>query len=98
MRASEAVMHQYYLAVCKPPKPDPLENWGAYIAELLKSGDSSVKETVALLKQVKDHHRNLIMHPEVVLSPDEAFTLFEIAKGAMMAMAGKLPEAKKERA
>jgi hypothetical protein len=34
------------------------------------------------------------MHPERVLSQDDAFTLFEIAKGAIMAMAGKLPEPK----
>jgi hypothetical protein len=36
------------------------------------------------------------MHPEVVLTADEAFVLFEITKGAIMAMSDKLPEHKKE--
>jgi len=95
IRAVEGVMHQYYLAICKPtPAPAHLDNWGAYIAELRKSNDPSVKETIAILQQIKDNDRNLIMHPERVLSVDDAFTLFEIAKGAIMAMAPKLPEIK----
>jgi hypothetical protein len=96
MRAVEAVMHEYYIAMCKPtPRPSKrLENWGAYIAELQKSPKSEVKEVVAMLQQIKDRHRNLIMHPEVVLTPDEAFTLFEIAQGAIIAMADKLPTPK----
>lgn len=94
IRAIEGVMHQYYVVVCKPGKPDKLDSWGAYIAALYKSSDPTVKETVAILQQIKDNDRNLIMHPERVLSPDDALTLFEIAKGAIMAMAGKLPEIK----
>ncbi len=95
LRAVEAVMHQYYLVVCKPnSQPEQLENWGAYIAELHQSKDPTVKETVAILQQIKDNDRNLIMHPELVLSPDDAFTLFEISKGAIMAMAKKLQDIK----
>lgn len=98
MRASEAVMHEYYISVCKPkPKPQKrLSSWGAYIAELQKSNDPNVPEVIAMIQQIKDRHRNLIMHPEVVLSPDEAFTLFEIAQAAIIAMADKLPAAKKK--
>ena len=92
MRALEAVIHQYYLVICKPSKAERLDSWAAYIAALRGSTDSTVKETVAVLQQIKDNERNLIMHPERVLSPDDAFTLFEIAKGAMMAMAGKLKD------
>lgn len=95
LRAVEAIMHQYYLVVCQPnPKTKQPENWGAYIAELHKSTDPTVKETVAILQQIKDNDRNLIMHPELVLSSDDAFTLFEIAKGAIMAMAKKLQDIK----
>lgn len=97
LRATEALMHQYYISMCKPsPKPTGmLDSWGAYIAEFQKSTKPEVKEVVAMLQQIKDQHRNLIMHPEVVLSPDEAFALFEIAQGAIIAMAHKLPAAKK---
>ena len=95
MRATEAVMHKYYIYACSPSSEEKLGNWGAYITELQKSQKPEVKEVVAMLQQIKDRHRNLIMHPEVVLTPDEAFTLFEIAQGAIIAMADKLPVAKK---
>jgi hypothetical protein len=45
LRATEAVLHQYYLAVCKPkPKPERLGSWADYIAELYKSTDPEVKK------------------------------------------------------
>lgn len=94
MRATEAVMHQYYLAVCEPEDTKKLVSWGAYIKALRDSTDPTILETVAVLQQIKDNDRNLIMHPERILSPDDAFTLFEVAKGAMMSMAGKLKDKK----
>lgn len=99
LRATELVMHEYYLAVCKP-KPTPsgkLESWGAYLAELKKSTDPDAQKVVTLLQQIKDDDRNLIMHPERVLSPDEAFSLFEIAKSSIIAMGDKLPRVKKKK-
>jgi hypothetical protein len=90
MRATEEVMYRYYVSVCKPKPARKLENWGAYIAELSKSSQPEVKEVVAMLQQIKDRHRNLIMHPEIVLTIDEAFTLFEIAQGAIIAMADNI--------
>lgn len=90
MRATEAVMHEYYVAVCKPDPAAKLGSWGEYIKKLRESGDVQAQEVVAIVQQVKDQHRNLIMHPEVVLSPDEAFTLFEIAQGAIITMANRL--------
>ena len=91
MRATESVIRKYYLQVCKPKSKKKLDNWGMYIAKLSQSQDPQVKEVVALLQQIKDRHRNLIMHPEIVLTPDEAFTLFEIAQSAIITMAGNLP-------
>lgn len=97
MRATELVMREYYISVCKPTAgaKTKLDNWGAYITELKNSPAPEVKEVVAILQQIKDRHRNPIMHPEVVLSPDEAFTLFEIAKAAIIVMADQLPPPKK---
>lgn len=93
LRALELVIHEYYLVVCEPPDRKPLDNWGAYISELRKHdiGDISVKEAIALIQQVKDNDRNLIMHPERVLSSDDSLVLFDIAKAAMSKMAEKLP-------
>jgi len=96
MRATELVIHKYYLHICKPKSKNNLANWGAYIAKLTQSQVPEVKEIVAMLQQIKDRHRNLIMHPDIVLSTDEAFTLFEIAQGAIIAMADMLPAPKKK--
>ena len=95
MRATELVMYQYYVTVCKPKPARKLPNWGAYISELVKSPDDDVKKVVAILQQMKDQDRNLIMHPDVVLSPDEAFTLFEVAQGAIIAMTSRLKPPRK---
>jgi hypothetical protein len=94
MRAIEMVMHEYYVAVCKPnPKPRKrLNNWGAYIDKFRNSPKPEVTEIAVLLQQIKDKHRNLIMHPDITLSMDEAFTTFEIAQGVIIAMAAKLPK------
>lgn len=91
MRATELILHKYYIYICNPKSKKRLANWGAYIEKLNSVGDTEVKEVVAILQQIKDRHRNLIMHPEIVLTPDEAFTLFEIAQGAIIAMVNALP-------
>ncbi|MFC1993014.1 hypothetical protein ACFLV3_04320 [Chloroflexota bacterium] len=95
MRATELVMHKYYLHVCNPKSKKRLANWGVYIGKLGQSQAQEIKEVVAILQQIKDRHRNLIMHPDIVLTPDEAFILFEIAQGAIIAMASALPMPKK---
>jgi hypothetical protein len=97
MRAVEAVLHAYYVKVCDQPADAPkLESWGAYIAALHKkrdvAKDPDIQEVEVLLQQLKDRHRNLIMHPEIVLSDDDAFEVFEIAQAAILAMAKKLPD------
>jgi len=101
LRATEEVLYEYYVAVGKPRRKARLENWGAYIAYLHnlteqkgkmdKATLNHIKRVLALLQQVKDQDRNLIMHPEVVLSEDEAFSLFETTKTAIMTMAERIP-------
>jgi hypothetical protein len=109
MRALEAVLHQYYLSVCKPKSPKKLESWAAYLLALKKvaggglddedgdatgsdppEGDPQVRRAITFLYQVKDT-RNDIMHPELVLSADEAFGLLDVAKAAIIVMADRLP-------
>ena len=91
LRATEAVMHQYYVRACNQgTECKPLDNWGAYIAQFRQATDPDTKRIGEMLQQVKDHDRNLIMHPEISLNEEEAHTLFEVAKGAIMAMAEKL--------
>ena len=93
MRAIESVLHDYYCEVCEPESKTRLSNWGAYLTELRKvQNDGQVKEVIAILQQFKDRHRNLIMHPELILTDDDAHTLFEKSKAAIIAMAERLPD------
>lgn len=105
IRAMEAVMHDYYVFVCKPASEEKLDSWAEYISALYKltqdtkvkkSIREDVKRVIALLQLIKDQDRNLIMHPEVFLTPDDAHKLFEIAKGAIIAMTDTLPAPKKQ--
>jgi len=100
LRATEAVLREYCLALGESEKKGKSKNWGDYIAYLYKLAESTVidkekvnhiKMVLALLQQVKDQDRNLIMHPEVILSADDSFKLFDTTKTAIMTMSEKLP-------
>lgn len=105
IRAIEAVMHDYYILVCKPASKEKLKGWADYISALYKltedtNAEKSIREDakkiIALLQLIKDQDRNLIMHPEVLLTPDDADKLLEIAKAAIIAMTDRLPPLKKK--
>ena len=86
MRATESVIRKYYdVVVSKKPKT---RNWGKYVEDLKKKGAD--KKVVGLIDQIREMHRNPIMHPEVVLSMDEATTLLGIAQSAIVAIANDL--------
>jgi hypothetical protein len=91
LRATEAVLHQYYIVVCKPESQAPLDSWSAYISALHKIEEHDVKKVVALLQPIKHIDRNRIMHPEWVLTQDEAIDVFDSAKAAIEMMAKRLP-------
>lgn len=95
LRASELVIHDYYVAILKPAKKDKLPDWGTYIDKLRHSSDAHAKKVAELLQHLKNQHRNLIMHPDVVLSDEEAATLFELGKTSIMVMTEKLRPAKR---
>ncbi|HAS04212.1 MAG TPA: hypothetical protein DCR71_00330 [Dehalococcoidia bacterium] len=98
IRALELVLHDYYIFICKPKPKTRLPNWGAYISALEKvQNNPKVKEVIAIIQQIKDQHRNLIMHPELVLTSDDAFTQFDIAKAAIATMIEQIPNKKKKR-
>lgn len=92
LRATELVLHQYYLVVRRPEKQMPLDNWGAYIGKLYGIEEHEVKKVVALLQEIKYIDRNQIMHPELVLTQDQAIGVINSAKSAIEAMTQRLPE------
>ena len=91
LRATETVIHAYYVEVCKPTDKKTLDNWGQYVIELKKCPGADVQRIANIIDDLREQERNLIMHPEIFLSPNDAFKLFSVAQGAIITMADKLP-------
>jgi predicted RNase H-like HicB family nuclease len=98
LRATESILYRYYFAVCKPDKAERLDSWAAYLSALYKFSGGEEEITAPDVREVYNNlnrikaYRNDIMHPETELSQDEAFTLFENAKSAIMLMLPHLKE------
>lgn len=83
-RATESVVRKYYEFVVGAVPAMKLRNWGAYIAGLKKK-DADDKIT-AYLEHIRTHYRNPVLHPEVLLSSDEAQVLFGVCISAIVMM------------
>lgn len=82
LRAVESLIRFYVDKVTGKPHPAKNRNWGAYIKAIR---DNNADARVAnYLQHVKDTYRNPIMHPEIVLTPDEAFSLFNASLSAIV--------------
>jgi hypothetical protein len=95
MRAAEAIIREYYaLIVGELPKVKH-RNWGAYIKHLReKSADEKI---MAALEQIKDLHRNPILHPELQLELEEVVSLVGIIESVMSAMMIEIQKLKQAR-
>jgi len=95
IRAAETLIRKYYSAVTGVQEMKSKDrNWGAYVRNLksqLEQGNKQVNpKIIALIDQVREHHRNPVMHPEVTLSPAEALSLFNIAQSVIISLATEL--------
>ena len=82
LRAVESLIVRYIDKITGKPHPPKNRNWGAYIQAIRNNGG---KPAVAdYLFHMKETYRNPIMHPEVVLTPDEAFSLFNASLSAIV--------------
>jgi len=90
-RAVERVLVDYLNKLC-PDKVKELKegqrNFGGYIKLCRENtiGDNGEK-LCSSLDQFRDLHRNPLMHPEAVLSVDDAITLLGIAQSAIVSIA-----------
>ena len=80
-RAVETVMKKYLLSIGGTLK----QNWGALIIEM--EAQNASKEITSALRQMKDLHRNPVMHPEEFLTNDEATSSLMIGQSVIVAMA-----------
>lgn len=82
LRAVESLIVAYINKITGKPHSLKNRNWGAYI-NAIRNG--SGKPAVAdYLYHMKETYRNPIMHPEVTLTPDEAFSLFNASLSAIV--------------
>src|SRR5438552_17854480 len=84
LRAIEAVIHKFYDVLSSNAARPKRAAMGIYIDELIKLNANP--ELVATLKQIKDLHRNPIVHPEETLDMIEAQMLMGIMQSAIFAM------------
>jgi hypothetical protein len=90
-RVTESVVRRYWTAVSGGASPPKVRSLGVYIAALnrAKAGDPKV---LAALTQIKDLHRNPLIHPEAALTTDEALNIVGLARSAVAAMLDHLPK------
>lgn len=90
-RVTEAVIKRYWDQVSKDAARPKLETIGNYASELEKNdyGDKKITES---LKQLAKLHRNPLIHPEVILTVEEAIDTLGIARSVVGAMLRALPD------
>lgn len=87
-RATEAVLRRYHMHVTGVKVPPKQRNWGAYIRAMEGTGNEKL---LSCLKQLKDLHRNPLIHPEARLSTEEAIDILGLARSAVGVMLSALP-------
>ncbi len=90
-RANESVLHRYWDAIANGQSRPKSRNMGDYINEMdkLSIGDQKVR---AALRDLKDLHRNPLIHPEHSLeSVDEAIALMNGIHNVIVHMLREIP-------
>lgn len=90
-RVTESVLKRYWDHISSNQKRPKLETIGTFanVLEEKNFGKSKVWET---LKQMAKLHRNPLIHPEVILTNDEAIEIIGIARSAIGTMLKTMPE------
>jgi len=91
MRALELVLRLYFEVVAKGEPRPSTNNLGDYL-RLMVDKNLGEPKLLAVLKQIKDLHRNEFIHPETTLTLDEAIGLLGITQSAIVYMLSTLPE------
>jgi hypothetical protein len=89
-RATESVLRKYYAQLTGSNTLPKVRNIGVYLNAMkqAKVGDEKV---IFALKQMADLHRNPLIHPDTVLTQEEAIGIFGLARSAIAGMLAVLP-------
>jgi hypothetical protein len=90
-RVTESVVRKYWDIATKGQARPKLETLGNFAAELERQqvGDAKIVEAI---KQMTKLHRNPLIHPEVILSTEEAIGIIGMARSVIAAMLASLPD------
>jgi hypothetical protein len=91
-RAVESVLRRYYASATEGKAAPKSRNLGVYLAAMKQKNFGNPK-VLAALKQLIDLHRNPLIHPEAVITVDEALAIIGISSSLMTAMLAELPSA-----
>ena len=86
LRALESVVCAYWYEVMNKAPLPANRNLGQYILQMAKGDHPERKKVLFALRQVKELHRNSIMHPEESLDVDQAVALLSSVQGAVSMM------------
>jgi hypothetical protein len=89
-RANEAVLRKYWDAVTRGAARPKAPTMGAILGELRKRKKGSTK-VKAVLAQIKDNHRNPVMHPEDTLDMPQAMALMGVVNASLTYMLEAIP-------
>ena len=89
-RVMEAVLRRYYAHVTGGAAPPKVRNIGVYL-NAMKQATKGDTKILGALKQMTDLHRNPLIHPEVVLTVEEAIATLGMAVSVITAMLTALP-------
>jgi len=84
-RALDSILRRYVSAL---GAENFQQNWGSYIKAAIDNGGE--EKVVAVLRQLKDLHRNPIIHPEISLDIESGLSLLGIAESAISLMIGDI--------
>jgi hypothetical protein len=91
MRSLELVLRLYFDVMGKGEPRPTTNNLGDYL-RLMTDKNLGEPKVIAVLRQIKDLHRNEFIHPETTLTLDEAIALLGISQSAIVFMLQALPE------
>ncbi len=90
-RGNESVLHKYWDSVTGGAARPKSSNMGDYLKEL-KDKDKGDEKVKSALKDLKDLHRNPLIHPEDNLSMSEAIALMNGIYTVMVHMLKEIPD------
>ncbi len=88
-RATETMIEKEMKAFQATPHQN---NWGAYVEALRRTRANP--KVIRVIDQIRELHRNPLIHPEVTLALPEAITLWSICTSAIQAMVADIETTK----